>query len=49
MKLIVLGVIFYLYYHFFYRKSALNSANEDSKIESANQSDDEYTDYEEVE
>lgn len=49
MKLIVLGVIFYLYYHFYYRKSALTSPNEDSKIDSANQDDEGYTDYEEVE
>ena len=49
MKLIVLGVILYLYYHFYYKRTALDSAEEDQKIESADQDDGDYIDYEEVE
>ncbi len=49
MKLLVLGGILYLYYHFYFRKSALNAAEEDIKIESSDADNDDYVDYEEVE
>lgn len=48
MKFIVLGVILYLYYHFFYKRSALEGADEKPKVEQSDQDDGEYTDYEEV-
>ncbi|MEM9821700.1 MAG: hypothetical protein AAF985_11530 [Bacteroidota bacterium] len=48
MKFIVLGVILYLYYQFFYKRSALNPADEDPRIDLSDQDDGEYTDYEEV-
>jgi len=48
MKFIVLGVVLYLYYHFFYKRSALDAADETPKVEPSDQKDGEYTDYEEV-
>ncbi len=48
MKLIVLGLILYLYYQFFYKRSTLSSGTDDIKIESSDDHDDDYVDYEEV-